>query len=212
MVVVFKSAQIKALRMTMQVFIVALILYPFAAGMNAKTEEIITKNLPLEFESTFPGNHKWFKPVNILDGDDSTWSMPSEPDYSDSDCSYYNLYLKRPVTNSGSLVDPTDYGRILKVQIKLTYSLKEGYKLSRYSYLEFEGLTKRLENTEIKGAGLNEQIVEFIDVTQAVKNWTFNDPKLWDEIVLRFGSEDDSLSERALRLYGLTLIVTYVAR
>jgi len=179
---------------------------------SAQFQKTSTKIIPLTFTKSFVGNKKWINPIHIIDGDEESYSYPVVADYYDEDSVYYNIILERPLDRSGKLIDDFDYGTILKVQVKLVFGLQRNFALTRYSYVDVEGYVRRLENVEIAGPGLGEKLVEIVDVTSAKKKWEFTSPLQWDEIVIRFSSEEDYLEDGIFRLYEVQLLVTYVPK
>jgi len=184
---------------------------PFRS-LYAQERNIVTKSFPLEFDESFSGNSKWQDPLKIIDDNLETYSSPRGEFAYDEQGFYYILHLRRPYKPGGELLDQTDYGEILKVQIKLVYGLMHGVKLNRFSFLEVEGYIRRLENVGVRGAGLDQKIVEIIDVTKAQSEWSFTDPYQWDEIILRFSSSSGGLNDLTFNLYEVQLLVTYLQK
>jgi hypothetical protein len=85
-----------------------------------------------------------------------------------------------------------------------------GSQLTWYICRGFEGSLQRIKNAEVKDSAVNEKIMGYVDVAQAIKNWYFKNFLMSDEFLLRFACEDDYLIEGTFRLCGVTLSVTYV--
>lgn len=178
----------------------------------SQQEQIITKSFPLTFDNNSASNKLWMDPLNILDGDVSTFSYPSTYTKFDDDGFYYVLFFQRPLNSNGDLLDNTDYGTIVKVQIKIVYGLFEGINLSRFSSIEFEGYNRRLDNIDIPGIGVDEKITEIADLTDALAEWNFNDPQQWDELLLRFSTKYDIADSQLFHVYDIQLLITYIKK
>ncbi len=196
--------------------IIALLNIVFISGFSisvlAQTQRTETKALALVLEEEYDANKKWKDPLNMVDGDETTYSTPLMADYYDSEGVYYNLRLKRPVNSRGLPIEDLGQISILKVQVRLVYGLQKIAYLERYSYLDFEGYVQRLENVEILGPGFDNKLIEIFDVTRTNKAWDINSALQWDEIVIRFSAEQDDLESKSFRLYEVQLLVTYVPK
>lgn len=148
----------------------------------------------------------------MIDGDLNTYSFPVDNSKVDDDGFYYYLHLQRPMDANGGLIDGTDYGTIIKVQLKVVYGLFEGFPLTRFSYIEAEGFNRRFENAGVPGTGAENKITEISNITDALKEWSFSNPTQWDEILLRISSKYDIADNQLFRLYEIQLLVTYIKK
>jgi hypothetical protein len=174
--------------------------------------QIVTKAFPITFNQSFQPNKLWSDPLNIIDGDPITSSSPISVSSIDDDGYYYNLFFQRLYNSNGDLLDKNDYGTIVKVQMKIIYSLFEGIALSRFSNFEAEGLSFRLNNVDIPGTGIEEKITETIDITSALKEWSFSNPSNWDELLLNLSTRRVNLDWETFRIYEIQLLVTYIQK
>lgn len=174
--------------------------------------QIVTKPFPITFNQSFQSNKLWSYPLNMIDGDLNTYSSPLDFDSMDDDGYYYNLYFHRLYDSHGELLDKNEYGTIVKVQIKIVYGLFEGLSLSRFSNLEVEGLTFRLGVSDVSGTGVENKVTEIVDVTSALKDWSFSAPSQWDELLLHFSDKNGSLNWEMFRIYDVQLLVTFIQK
>ena len=184
----------------------------FSLALLSQPNQIVTKTFPITFNQSFQPNKLWSDPLNIIDGDPNTSSSPVNVASIDDDGYYYNLYFQRLYNSNGELLDKNDYGTIIKVQLKIVYGLFEGLSLTRFSYVEAEGLSYKLSIADIPGAGVEEKVVETIDVTSALKEWSFSNPSHWDEILLNFSTRYVNLDWEMFRIYDVHLLVTFIQK
>lgn len=178
----------------------------------SQQEKTITKVFPLTFNEDNASNKLWVNPLNILDGDTTTFSYPKTCFKLDDDGYYYVLMLQRPFDANGRLLDKNDYGTIIRVQVQLVYGLFEGIGLTRFSSIEFEGYNRRLDNIEIPGINVEEKVTEIADITDAVSDWNFSNEQQWDELLLRFSTKYDISDEQLFHLYDIQLLITYIKK
>jgi hypothetical protein len=184
----------------------------FSLELLSQPSQIVTKSFPITFNQSFPPNKLWSDPLNIIDGDTNTSSSPVGVSSVDDDGYYYNLFFQRLYNSNGDLLDKNDYGTIIKVQLKIIYGLFEGIALSRFSYFEAEGLNFRLSNVDIPGTGIEEKVTETIDITSALKEWSFSNPSHWDELLLHLSTRRVSLGQETCRIYEVQLLVTFIQK
>jgi hypothetical protein len=184
----------------------------FSLVLQSQPNQIATKSFPITLNPSFQPNKLWSDPLNMIDGDPNTSSSPVVASSIDDDGFYYNLFFQRLYNANGDLLDKNDYGTIIKVQLKITYGLFEGVALSRFSNVEAEGLNFRLNNVDIPGTGIEEKITETIDVTSALKEWSFLNPSHWDEFLLHLSTRRANLDRETFRLYDVQLLVTFIKK
>jgi hypothetical protein len=184
----------------------------FSLALPSQPNQIVTKSFPITFNQSFQPNKLWSDPLNIIDGDPNTSSSPADVSSIDDDGYYYHLFFQRLYNANGDLLDKNDYGTIVKVQLKIIYSLFEGIALSRFSNFEAEGLNYRLNNADIPGTGIEEKITETIDITSALKEWSFSNPSHWDELLLNLSTRRVNLDWEVFRIYEVQLLVTFIQK
>ena len=184
----------------------------FSLALLSQPNQIVTKSFPITFNESYQPNKLWSDPLNLVDGNSNTYSSPVNFASIDDDGYYYNLYFQRLYNSNGELLDKNDYGTIIKVQLKIVYGLFEGLSLTRFTNVEVEGFTYRLSIADVPGAGVEEKVVETIDITSALKEWSFSNPSHWDEILLNFSTRHVSLNWEMFRIYDVQLLVTFIQK
>jgi len=184
----------------------------FSLALPSQPNQIVTKSFPITFNESYQSNKLWSDPLNIIDGDPNTYSSPVNFASIDDDGYYYNLFFQRLYNANGDLLDKNDYGTIVKVQLKIVYGLFEGLSLTRFTNVEVEGFTYRLSIADVPGAGVEEKVVETIDVTSALKEWSFSNPSHWDEILLNLSTRRVNLDQETYRIYEVQLLVTFIQK